>query len=169
MLRRRQQFVPAATSFEGFFQVTRKVHWIFAVSPLIYVLVALVLKRWVLQPQGGFVDFAVAEYNLALLGAGLASIGMCFALYFLLPRWQSVAKLIKQSTSLLDLGAQLYRVHLQRVQIAMIPAILGLVLFLLNGILEHLVVFSLITLLLLVVMRPRWSVWQQAETAFETP
>jgi len=45
-------------------------------------------------------------------------------------------------------------------------AILGLVLFLFNGRLSHLVAFVLLSFVLMLSFFPRWSAWEEARNAY---
>lgn len=74
-------------------------------SVAVYALAALSAKRWLMPPQGGFVNFAASDHHLLLLGAGLVSVGACFAILLLLPRWQPVARLVKQSRASVETDA----------------------------------------------------------------
>ncbi len=160
----RKQQLP--TSYEEYFQRLRYTHTLFMISPVIYVLVAVLLKQEVLGPQGGFVDLPSAEYNILSFVLLLAAIVVGVAACFLVPQRHPIAGLIEQSDSLLALGSALFQKHILRVTLADTPAIFGVTLFLLNGVMAHLVAFVLLSLLLLLVLFPRWATWAEARREF---
>lgn len=152
--------LPLATSFEGYFNATRTLSRVFAFSPLIYVLVGLALRAFAMPPGRGFTDLNPSDYNIAFALAGVASFGLVAVACFVLPQFRPVSRLVEQSSSALDLAAALSRAHLQRVQLMQVPAIMGLVLFLMNGILWHLVLFTALSLvgqLLIPLSRSEWD------------
>lgn len=168
MFRPPSRSVPLATSFEGYYQATRTLYRTFFASPIIYILAGWAIKNFAMSPQGGFVDFPPAEYNVILAIAGLTSLALIAAAHFLLPRLRPVSALVRQSATVLDLGNALLRAQMLRMQMVQAPAIFGLVLFLLNGILLHLVLFTVLTLLAQVLERVEPSTWEAARNEFET-
>jgi hypothetical protein len=161
------RFVPPASTFEGYYRATRSLYRVFLLSPLIYILVGGAIKRFVMLPQGGFVDFAPAEYNLILAAMTLISLLLVAVASFVLPRVRPLSALVAHSASLPDLGAALSREQMLKMQMVQAPAIFGLVLFLLNGNLWHLILFSLLTALAQILVRVDWPRWEAARNEFE--
>ena len=163
------QKVDDNTPFEEIFAKTKFVHFFFITSALIYVLLASQLQQYVFEPGSGFVTLPSTEYML-LLGVLVVAAFVCAAIVLLvLPKRNTVEFLVEKRNvkSLNQLGLGLREEHLRRVIFCNTIAIFGLVLFLLNGNIFHLIPFVAVSILLLILIYPRWANWEAAKNKLQ--
>jgi len=157
-----------ATTVAEAFNSMRLAHIQFLISGFTYIVVAWLLRKNVPGAEHGFVDLPASQYNSLLYLAFVLSLGAAGLLFaYIIPRHTLVAAAQQESVNTLPaLLKALQQTHLLRIVIADIPAILGLVLFLLNGQMEPLVSLVGVSWLLLLVPSPRREDWEEAEQVF---
>lgn len=135
---------------------TRTLHLSFMAGVVIYGLVAYLAKTQIMGEDPGFVGLDHATYTLLLYAAAGLSVILTVVALVLLPkptlRDQIMARLTTPVEDTPAAKARAY--HILRVAVIETIAILGLVLFLLNGNLTHLWWFLGAALGLLVVIFP---------------
>ena len=157
-----------ATTVAEAYHAMRLAHVQFLFSGLTYIVVAWLLRRNVPGAEHGFVDLPASQYNPLLYLAFVISLAAAVLLFaYIIPRHTLLAPAQQENVNTLPaLLKALQQTHLLRIVIADIPAILGLVLFLLNGQMEPLVSLVGVTWLLLLVTFPRREDWEEAEQVF---
>jgi len=157
------------TDFEESLGITRLNSFIFMLSDIIYILVAWLIQQNVWGgEQMGFVNLPKATYTQALIAVGVVTLISVAIQFFYLPKITSPAALLNknQISSLNELGYRLNQAHLLRIAVAQVPAILGLVLYLLNGNIPHMIVFVLVSFITLLLIFPRQETWDEAKRLF---
>ena len=134
----------------------RTLHLSFMAAVVIYGVVAYLLKSQVMLDDPGFVGLDAATYTLLLTGATGLSVILAVVVLGVLPQPQMRDRIMPRLTTPVadtpEAKAQAY--HILRVAVIEAIAILGLMLFFLNGNLTHLWWFLGGALALLVVIFP---------------
>jgi len=158
------------TPFDETFGITRRAHVMYMISGLTYLLVAWLLQQnvWMGQ-QVGFIDLPPATYLALLAAAGVITVIVTAALLFYLPKITAPAAVLSRKSPRTQeaFGFELYQAHIMRIIAAQTPAILGLVLFLLNGSIPHMLIFVIVSWMLLLLTFPRKEAWEEAKMLFE--
>jgi hypothetical protein len=152
------------------FRQVRLTHLAFLASTLIYGLVGILLKQFIMGAEPGFVGLDPSTYFMLLVLFIIISVGLGFVVLVVLPRRNSPQHLVKSEavSSSAELGQALFKAHSIRIAMTEAIAIFGLVLFLLNGNLLHLLVFiGIAFVLLLLLIFPRKAEWAEAQTLIE--
>jgi len=157
-----------ATTVADALRAMRLAHIQFFLSSFSYILVAWLLRQMVPGAERGFVDLPASQYNSLLYLAFVLSLAAAVLLFaYIVPRRTLVVAAQQEDVnSLPALIKALQQTHLLRVVVADFPAILGVVLFLLNGQMEPLLSLVGVTWLLLLVTFPRREDWEEAEQVF---
>ena len=158
------------TPFDEAFSGARRIYVTYIASGLIYVLVARLLQQGVwMGGQDGFIGLPQATYLALLAAAGAITVIVTAALFFYLPKITAPAAVLAKKSPQTEeaFGFELFQAHIMRLIAAQTPAILGLVLFLLNGSILHMLVFVIISWLLLLLTFPRKEAWEEAKLLFE--
>ena len=166
----RSQKVTKETPFDEAFSATRRIYVTYIASGLIYVLVARLLQEGVwMNGRAGFIGLPPATYLALLAAAGVITVIVTAALFFYLPKITSPAAVLAKKSPETEeaFGFELYQTHVMRLIAAQTPAILGLLLFLLNGSIPHMLIFVIISWTLLLLTFPRKDAWNEAKALFE--
>ncbi len=151
------------------FRQVRFIHFSFLASTLIYGVVGILLKQFMMGAEPGFVGLDPSPYLMLLTLLIIVSVVVGFMILVVLPKRNSVRHLIKSEaiSSSAELGQVLSKAHFLRMALAEAVAVFGLVLFFLNGNLLHLFAFIGIALVLLLLIFPRKAEWDEAQTLIE--
>ncbi len=164
------QKITPETPFDDAFNITRRNHVMFMISGLVYVLVAWLIQQfvWGGQPTG-FLNLPELTYLMLAGAAVVLTLAAIAALFLILPKMTSPAAVLdkKDISTVETLGFELSQAHMVRIVAAQTPAILGLVLYLLNGNIPHMIIFVAISLLLLLATFPRRDDWEEGKRLFE--
>ena len=150
--------------FETAFRSAKLISLIFAAAVFMYLLLAWLLHSLVLEPGHGLVDLPQDLFNMIVVAALLASLGVAVLVLFILPQRDSVENILNRANvaTLQDLAAAMLQAHSVRAALAEAPAIFGLVLFLLNGALLPLAALVAFSWAVQALTFPRWPDWEEA-------
>lgn len=151
-------------TFDGLYASTRTMHLVFLGSTIIYVVVGLLVKSFVMEGEPGFADLPRSIYSALFVIMSAVSVALGYLTLAGLPRRPAGQGSPAGSgvSSSVDLGRQLLLRHLIRLAFSDTIAIFGLVLFLSNGSLLPLLLFPGVTFALLVAIYPRREQWEEA-------
>ncbi len=156
-------------TFDRAFNVSRILTFVYSASVLVYVVVATALVQFVPVARMGFVGFPKSTYGNIIILAIVAALLILAGVLFVAPRFTSAEALLarKKIATIDKLGYELLRVHRTMVAFITAIAIFGLVLFLFNGHLLHMIPFAILSILLQLYNLPRKEAWEEAKMLFE--
>ena len=156
-------------TFDRAFNASRILTFVYSASVLVYVVVAAALVQFVPVARMGFVGFPEATYGNLLILASAAALLILAAVLLVAPRFTSAEALLarKKIETIDKLGYELLRAHSTVVAFITTIAILGLMLFLFNGHLLHMIPFAILSILLQLYNLPRKEAWEEAKALFE--
>ncbi len=159
----------ASKKFTEIYNQTRTVHLAFLMSTVVYVILGFVINNFIMGTMSGFVGLPFSIYLVLIIVFLLVSGLIIYLLLVELPRRNSAQNILarKDVSSPLELGQALQATHMMRIALTQAIAIFGLVLFLLNGNLYHLLVFAAVACGLFIVIFPRRSEWDEAKALAE--
>ncbi|HEY63513.1 MAG TPA: hypothetical protein G4O02_02980 [Caldilineae bacterium] len=141
--------------------------WFFRGSTLLYVAIGWLIYR-LLGGHGGLVNLPRSTYLLVLVVMALAGAATVGVLTFFLPARLTNPERLAQLPGMnrrSAVVAQLQRAFMIAVSGANLVAMLGLVLFLLNGQMPHLIAFTLAALIVLGMTTPEQERWEETVRA----
>lgn len=160
---------PTSGDIDTIFRQGRYVHIRFLVSTVVFGLLGILIKLFIINSEPGFVGLSASTYSFLFTLLAIISIALIFIILYVLPRRNSAQNLVEREgiSSSEELGKVLYIAHMARISLAQGIAVLGLVLFLLNGNLIHLFGFGVVAFVLLLLTFPRWSEWDEAQALID--
>ena len=157
------------SDIEVAFRKARLVNFVFLGSLFVMGGFGVFLKVFVMGTDPGFIGLPHSTYSVLFGVLSLVSVVLAFFVLLIFPKQNSPTKLIEKSAiiSLADLGQALLVVQMMRISFVQAIAIWGLILFFLNGELLPLFGFTGVALVLLVLIVPRWSDWEEARKSVD--
>lgn len=157
------------SDIDTMFRQTRYIHLFFLVAIILYGVLGIILKLFVMGSDPGFVGLPSSTYSILLTILTIVSVALGIIILFIFPKKNSPQNLVKRESvsSSEELGQVLSKVHMARVTLAQTIAIFGLVLFFLNGNLPPLFAFSGIAFVLLLLIFSRRAEWDEAQALIE--
>lgn len=161
--------IDKTTPYRTSYRITRFVQYVFMASVLVYVLVAWQLTVWVPVASEGFVSLPEQTYVWVVAVAVIIAVTLIVAQVVAAQRLTEPRILLKRRRirTLEELGYYLSQAQTLHTTLAESVAVLGVVLFLLNGRWVHMLPFAAVGLLMHLLYLPRWEDWEEARKLFE--
>lgn len=155
--------------FDVAFRRIRLIHINFLVAVPVYGIAGFLIKWFVMDAGSGFVDLPSPDYSILTGILFLAAIALSVIVLFVFPRQNPLqnSKQRAKISSPEELWQALSAFQLARVAMGNSVAVFGLVLFLLNGDLLLLLVFAGMAFVLLALIFPRRTEWEEARRLIE--
>ncbi len=158
---------PEPSTFEEWFTQTRKLHFGFMGGIVMQGVVAIVIKQQIMMNDPGFVNLDPATFYGLLTVLSIVACVIVGVVFIILPKRSTVDHLLTKSfESPVALGKALSSETILRSTIVAAIAIFGLILFLMNGNLMHFAAFAAIAFVLLLLLFPRRSNWDEVLNVF---
>jgi hypothetical protein len=157
------------SDFDTQFRQTRNIHIFYLIGNILYGVLGVIIKFLFMGSEPGFVGLPSSTYSMLLVIFSIVSVGLAVFVLFIFPKLNSPQNLIKREpvSSSEELGKILSKMHMTRVALAEAIAIFGVFLFFLNGELLPLFAFSGFTFILMLLIIPRRTEWDEAQALIE--